>query len=96
MPNRFVPIASSADFQSALSAINNNFAQLDNENITKTFRGPSGNSIVQGRLPYGGYGQIYYDSDGLARILIGMSPDDGRMGTWISKPGQDVLELLGL
>ena len=75
--------------------INRNFQKLDIESVTKTFSGPSGNSIIQGRLPYGKYGQIYYDNDGVARILIGQAPDDGRMGIWISSEGEDVITLLG-
>ena len=94
MPNRFVPIAGDSDLSTALKAINGNFAQLDSENVTKTFKGPNGNSIVEGRLPYGKYGQIYYDTDGTARILIGQHPVDGRMGIWQSKPGLDVIEKL--
>lgn len=95
MPNRFLPAAESSNLEDVIRLMNGNFSQIDNEGLTKTFRGPKGNSIIQGRLPYGGYGQIYYDSDGTARILIGMAPDDGRMGIWMSKPGVDVLTQLG-
>jgi hypothetical protein len=38
---------------------------------------------------------IYYDNTGLARIYIGQAPVDGRIGIWVSKPGQDVKTLLG-
>ncbi len=35
-------------------------------------------------------------SDGVnRRIKIGNSPDDDRVGIWQSKPGEDVIELLG-
>ena len=37
---------------------------------------------------------IYYDSSD-ARILIGKSPDDGRIGIWVSKTGNDVVTELG-
>ena len=94
MPNRLQNIAPN-DMKSMANMINRNFQKLDVESVTKTFSGPSGNSIIQGRLPSGKYGQIYYDNDGVARILIGQAPDDGRMGIWISKEGQDVLTLLG-
>lgn len=38
---------------------------------------------------------LYYDKTGVARILIGQSPDDGRIGIWVSKPGLNVTTLLG-
>jgi hypothetical protein len=96
MPNRFIPASQNASLEELIRLSNTNFSQIDSESVTKAFTQANGNAIVQGRLPYGGYGQIYYDTDGKARILIGMSPDDGRMGIWMSKPGQDVLTLLGL
>ena len=33
---------------------------------------------------------IYYDSTN-PRIVIGQSPDDGRIGIWVSKPGISVI-----
>lgn len=41
------------------------------------------------------YGMLLSDSTGTPRVLIGQSPDDGRMGVWISKPGLSVITLLG-
>lgn len=37
---------------------------------------------------------IYYDSIN-PRIVIGQSPDDGRIGIWVSKPGISVITELG-
>lgn len=94
MPNRFPSVQGSGN-PAFDAAINKNFAMMDVENLTKTFNGPNGTkSIIQGRLPNGRYGQVYYDESGVARILIGQAPDDGRMGIWVSTEGQDVLTLL--
>jgi len=41
------------------------------------------------------YGMLFYDSDGVPIILIGQAPDDGRMGMWQAKAGENVLTLLG-
>jgi len=92
MPNRFLPISQSSDLEDVKRVVNANFAQIDNESITKTFKQAGGNAIVQGQLPDGSYGSIYYDSDNIARVLIGIY--DGRPGIWISKDGLDVLEEL--
>lgn len=91
MPFRFLPITRGSSFEESLPVINGNFAQLDSESVTKTFNQPGGNSIVQGKLPYeGGYGSIYYDTDGTPRMILGILPD-GTMGFVISKEGVDVL-----
>lgn len=95
MPNRFQSITGT-DIQSIVRQINRNFQVLDTENVTKTFKGPNAtNSIVQGRYRDGRYGQVYYDENGVARILIGQAPDDGRMGIWVSSAGVDVITTLG-
>jgi hypothetical protein len=41
------------------------------------------------------YGMLFYDANGIPIILIGQAPDDGRMGMWQVKPGQNVLTQLG-
>lgn len=93
MPNRFVPINPGSELNQALNAINNNFAQLDNETVTKTFRQAGGNAIVEGKLPFdGGYGALYYDTSGVPRILIGTTPD-GDVDIVKSKTGISVLDV---
>lgn len=93
MPNRFNPINPGTDLPQALNAINNNFSQLDNESVTKTFRQASGNAIVEGKLPYdGGYGSLYYDSSGLPRLIVGITPD-GDVDIVKSKSGVSVLDV---
>lgn len=92
MPYRFVPLNPGTDFTQAVAVINNNFAQLDNEAVTKTFNQANGNAIIQGKLPYtGGYGSLYYDTNNVPRILIGIAPD-GTMGIFVSKDGESVLD----
>lgn len=90
MPQRFIPINPGTPIDGVIASVNNNFAKLDNENIVKTFNQANGNAIVQGRLPYtGGYGTLYYDTNLIPTIVIGILPD-GTTGLVISKPGEDV------
>ena len=93
MPDRFIPLSAGTDINQVLAILNKNFGELDNESITKVFRGPNGKTaIIEGKLPYdGGYGALYYDKDGIARILIGIDPDGG-IGLYVSKPGEDVVQ----
>jgi len=94
MPYRFNPVNPGTPLESAIAAFNNNFAQLDQETAVKTFNGASGEpSIITGELPYeGGYGSLYYDTNGIARIIIGVQPD-GTIGMTASKEGVDVIGL---
>lgn len=92
MPYRFNPISGDSQLPSALKAINANFAKLDNEAVTKTFKQAGGNAIITGKLPYsGGYGSLYYDANGVPRIIIGIAPD-GTVGIFVSKDGVSVLD----
>lgn len=93
MPYRFSPVGANASFAEALPVINNNFAQLDGEAVTKTFKQANGNAIIEGKLPYeGGYGNLYYDSTPLPRLLIGITPD-GDVDIVKSKAGVSVLDV---
>ena len=92
MPNRFSPRSSKASLQSVIRQTNDNFRQLDAEANSKTIIAGGGkNAMLSGRLHNGRYGEVFYDSTGTARILIGQAPKDGRPGIWVTKPGFDVL-----
>lgn len=117
MPNRFMPVSAGTDPEIAMAQINQNFAQLDNEAVTKQFKGNSGETLSIGKTgdqtlgmkvtqgtniamqigKYNAtrYGLLFYDANGIPAILIGQSPDDGRPGAWVAKPGQNVITLLG-
>lgn len=93
MPNRFTPLSSKTKLPGVIRRINDNFRQLDAETNSKTImQGGGKNAMLSGRLPNGRYGEVFYDSTGTARILIGQAPKDGRPGIWITKAGYDVLE----
>lgn len=94
MPNRFLPITAGTSDAQTLALINKNFAELDNESVTKVYRGQNGhNAIVEGKLPYeNGFGSLFYDENGVPRMVIGLLPD-GTMGMVVSKENVDVLSL---
>ena len=54
----------------------------------------TGDAIVYGKYRPDRFGTLYYQ-DGIPVALDGQAPDDGRMGHWTAKPGQNVLTLLG-
>ena len=87
----FQPLNTKNSMSGNFSQVNNMMRQIDNEQTVKTFKQPGGSSILQGRYAEGKYGQVYYDSDNLARILIGQHPTDGHMGIWVSIDGVDVI-----
>jgi len=93
MPNRFSPLSSKAKLPSIVRQVNDNFRQLDAETNSKTISAGGGKNAMQsGRLPNGRYGEVFYDSAGTPRILIGQAPRDGRPGIWVTKAGFNVLE----
>ena len=91
MPNRFTPITSKQNTQKALQAINNNFMMLDAETYSKTISGGGSTQMITGKLSNGRYGEVFYDTSGMPRILIGQAPNNGRPGIWITRPGYNVL-----
>lgn len=92
MPNRFNPLSSKASLQAVIRQTNDNFRQLDAETNSKTIIAGGGKNAMQsGRLPNGKYGEVFYDSTGTPRILIGQAPGGGRPGIWVTKPGFNVL-----
>ncbi len=91
----FQPLNSGNTLSTNYNQVNNMVRQLNNEQTTKVFKQASGNAIIDGKLPWGGYGQLLYDTTGKARILIGQHPVDKHMGIWISRDGYDVVTELG-
>lgn len=91
----FQPLNSQNSTKASYNQINTMVRQLNKEQTVKTYKQAEGNAIIQGRLPWGGYGQLFYDDDGIPSILIGQAPDDGRMGIWQAEPGENVVTLLG-
>lgn len=86
------PLNSSNSYSTNLNQMNIAIRQLNNEQTVKTFKQASGNAIVTGKLPYdGGYGTLYYDSDGSSRIVIGIAPD-GEIDIGVSKAGFNITE----
>lgn len=87
-----LPTSSTNSLGSNWNTVNDAIRQLNNEQITKTYKQPNGNVIVEGKLPYsGGYGTIYYDSNGVPIIIIGILPD-GNVGIAVAKPGNNVID----
>lgn len=88
-----LPVSSQNSGQANWNQVNNAIRQLNNEQTVKTFKQSGGiNAIITGKLPYaGGYGSLYYDSDGVPRVLIGINPDGG-IGLYVSKTGESVID----
>lgn len=89
----FRPLNSGNSYGQNIGQINDMVRQINKEQTTKTYKQPGGNAIINGKLPYsGGYGSLYYDSDNIPSIIIGILPD-GSTGIVVAKPGINVLDL---
>lgn len=72
----FLPLNTNNDLATNFNTVNDALRTLNNQQVVKAYKGTNGNAIIEGRLPYdGGYGSIYYDSNGLPSIIIGINPD---------------------
>ena len=93
MPNVFIPVPTNGD--NRFTQINANFAKLDAEAVRKQFGKSNGQSLIIGLYDGEHYGMLFYDENGVPVQLIGQAPDDGRMGMWTARPGENVITLLG-
>ena len=86
----FKPVLSSNSDKQNLNQINDMIRQVNREQVTKAFKQPGGNAIIEGKLPYeGGYGFLIDDTSNVHRILIGIAPD-GEIDIAASKQGFDI------
>lgn len=94
MPKVFKSLASRGDPR--WSQVNDNFRRLDRESIVKQFGKSGSSNMVVGMYDGEHFGIVFYDSSGIPVQLVGQAPDDGRMGNWTAKPGENVMTLLGV
>lgn len=94
----FRPVTPQNSMGQNLGQINDMVRQLNREQAVKTFKQAGGNNaIINGRLPFETstgttpYGSLYYDTNGIPSILIGVDPD-GEISLTIAKEGENVLD----
>lgn len=68
--------------------------RMAHNTVSTTYKG-TGRTSFTNRIQQINGTITLYDSTNTPRILIGSSPDDGRIGVWISRPGLSVVTLLG-
>lgn len=89
MPNAYQPVSSGSSLEQAIAMFNNNFAKLDNEAVTKVFRGAGGiNTFTLGQIKDVGVGLILRDQDDLPRIVCYID-SSGTPILKVSKDGYD-------
>lgn len=74
---------SNPDFKIALPTINKNFQELDQALITQKFTDATGTQFINGRLPDGTYGALYY-RNGVPNTLL------DKNGIKVARDGIDV------
>ena len=86
------PLSTQNSTSTNYGQINDMIRRLDKEQTIKAFKQSGGNAIVEGKLPYdGGYGTLYYDTNNIPRIIVGVAPD-GTIGIFVSKDGESVID----
>ncbi len=90
MPYQFQPAGAGSSLEQAISMFNNNFAKLDNEAVTKVFKGAGGvNAFTLGQIKDVGTGLILRDPDDVPRIACYID-SNGTPILKVSKDGFDV------
>lgn len=92
MPNRFQPIQPGTDQSQLLAVLNKNFAELDNETVTRLFYNSEGNvGGIFGQLPNGlGSGIELFDTAGRASIVAYID-SSGNPVLKVAKSGSDAV-----
>ena len=68
--------------------------RIDADRVGLVVGETSGNAIIYGKYREDRFGTLYYQN-GIPVRLEGQAPDDGRMGSWQVRPGENVLTQLG-
>lgn len=74
------------------STLSGNIVLDENAGELRVNRRNDGDLVTLAKLNSQGF--TYAELDGTNRIHIGAAPNDGRIGSWVSKPGVDVIEEL--
>lgn len=69
--------------------------KIDNSRFGTLMRVDGIDRQFDGLYMTGRFATIRYDEGGVPVMLDGMAPDDGRIGFWVAKPGENVITLLG-
>lgn len=90
MPNTILPINGASDARAQLAQHNANFAKLDNDTITKAYKGPNGkDAVIEGQLPDNlGSGILMNDLTGNPVIYMATDPN-GNPILKVAKAGQN-------
>lgn len=90
MPSRFAPIPAGTDQSQMIATMNNNFAQLDNEGVTKVFYNDQGKpSMTLGLLPEDqGQGFVLSDGEERKRIVMNIDSDNVASFKVLDKDGK--------
>lgn len=96
MPNTILPINPSSDARSQIAQTNANFAKLDNDTITKVYKGPTGkDAVIEGQLPNNlGSGILMNDLNGVPNIYMA-TDQNGQPILKVAKAGQDATTASG-
>ena len=73
MPVQLTPISSKAKLSTAINSLNTVIRQLAANASTSVINQGGGRAVVSGKIESGQYGEVFYDKDGVARILIGQN-----------------------
>lgn len=73
MAIQLIPVSSKASLPTAINTLNNVVRQLAANSSTSVINQGGGRAVVSGKIATGQYGEVFYDRNGIARILVGQN-----------------------
>lgn len=95
MPVQLTPISSKAKLPTAINSLNTVIRQLAATSSTQVVNQGGGKALVSGKLSNGKYGEVFYDANGVARILVGQD-SNGEPVVALSGDDTSILDSNGL
>ena len=95
MTVQLTPISSKAKLPTAINSLNTVIRQLAANASTQVVNQGGGKALVSGKLSNGRYGEVFYDSNGVARILVGQD-SSGEPVVALSGDNTSILDSNGL
>lgn len=94
MAIQLIPVSSKASLPTAINTLNTVIRQISANASVNVINQGGGRAVMSGKIKTGQYGEVFYDKNGIARILIGQN-SSGEPVIAMSGDSKSILESTG-